>query len=122
MTPLTYHSSNLSLIALETMRLLVQIQKPCKKSPEFYSKPPSKILTKLFCCHLHENVQKIWICKKNWSYYIYDGTIGLKCVKNLSNIYVLQDKSCCSTSNAVNHEDLKASGLIIQLRFSFLHH
>ena len=25
MTPLSYHSSNLSLIALETMRLLVQI-------------------------------------------------------------------------------------------------
>ena len=59
--------------------------------------------------------------QKNWIY-IYDDTIGLKWVKNLSNIYVLQDKSCCSTSSAVNHEDLKASGLIIQLRFSFLHH
>ena len=47
---------------------------------------------------------------------------ALNGLKNLSNIYVLQDKSSCSTSNAVKHEDLKASGLIIQLRFSFLHH
>ena len=54
--------------------------------------------------------------------YMMAPSIGLKWVKNLSNIYALQDKSCCSTCNAVNHEDLKASGLIIQLRFSFLYH